>query len=51
MRLENPHVVSSDQVWVGVVPSGPSGYSLNSSYRTRDSLEYKQELGNTIGIH
>ncbi|XP_028548850.1 regulator of telomere elongation helicase 1 homolog [Dendrobium catenatum] len=48
VRLENPHVVSSDQVWVGVVPSGPSGYSLNSSYRTRDSLEYKQELGNTI---
>lgn len=48
VRLENPHVVSPDQVWVGVVPSGPSGYSLNSSYRTRDSLEYKQELGNTI---
>ncbi|PKA56302.1 DNA repair helicase UVH6 [Apostasia shenzhenica] len=48
LRLENSHVVLPNQVWVGVVPSGPSGYSLNSSYRTRDLLEYKQELGNTI---
>ncbi|XP_058074806.1 regulator of telomere elongation helicase 1 homolog isoform X2 [Magnolia sinica] len=48
IRLENPHVISSNQVWVGVVPTGPSGRSLNSSYRNRDSLEYKQELGNAI---
>ncbi|KAJ1687934.1 hypothetical protein LUZ63_019324 [Rhynchospora breviuscula] len=48
IRLENPHVIDSDQIWVGVVPTGPSGYPLNSSFRTRDSLEYKQELGNTI---
>ncbi|KAL5975143.1 Regulator of telomere elongation helicase 1 [Asimina triloba] len=48
VQLENPHVISSNQVWVGVVPTGPSGICLNSSYRTRDSLEYKQELGNAI---
>ncbi|KAI5070881.1 hypothetical protein GOP47_0013132 [Adiantum capillus-veneris] len=48
VRLENPHVIGSDQVWVGVVCSGPSGRPLNSSYRTRDSLEYKIDLGNTI---
>ncbi|MCO5548021.1 hypothetical protein L7F22_001477 [Adiantum nelumboides] len=48
VRLENPHVIGSDQVWVGVVCSGPSGRPLNSSYRTRDSLEYKMDLGNTI---
>ncbi|KAJ6700879.1 DNA REPAIR DEAD HELICASE RAD3/XP-D SUBFAMILY MEMBER [Salix koriyanagi] len=48
IRLENPHVISSNQIWAGVVPAGPSGRSLNSSYRTRDSLEYKQELGNAI---
>ncbi|KAI9160826.1 hypothetical protein LWI28_011852 [Acer negundo] len=48
VRLENPHVISSNQIWAGVVPAGPSGYSLNSSYRNRDSLEYKQELGNAI---
>ncbi|KAG0608502.1 hypothetical protein M758_8G111000 [Ceratodon purpureus] len=48
VRLENPHVIDSSQVWVGVVSSGPSGRPLNSSYRTRDSIEYKLELGNTI---
>ncbi|OEL36389.1 Regulator of telomere elongation helicase 1 [Dichanthelium oligosanthes] len=34
VRLENPHVISQDQIWVGVVPVGPSGHALNSSYRT-----------------
>ena len=29
------------QVWVGVVPVGPSGHALNSSYQTRDSKGYK----------
>ena len=50
VRLENPHVISSNQIWAGAVPAGPSGCSFNSSYRTRDSLEYKQELGNAIGM-
>lgn len=49
IRLENPHVITSNQIWAGVVPSGPSSYSFNSSYRSRDSVEYKQELGNAIG--
>ncbi|KAG6543819.1 hypothetical protein Mapa_014659 [Marchantia paleacea] len=48
VRLENPHVIDGSQIWVGVVPSGPSGRVLNSSYKTRDSPEYKQDLGNTI---
>ncbi|XP_021902231.1 regulator of telomere elongation helicase 1, partial [Carica papaya] len=48
IRLENPHVISSNQIWAGVVPVGPSGCAFNSSYRNRDSLEYKQELGNAI---
>ncbi|XP_055961935.1 regulator of telomere elongation helicase 1 homolog isoform X2 [Mercurialis annua] len=48
IRLENPHVISSNQIWAGVVPTGPSGRSFNSSYRNRDSIEYKQELGNAI---
>ncbi|CAL5386761.1 unnamed protein product [Camellia sinensis] len=45
VRLENPHVISTNQIWARVVPAGPSGYSLNSSYRSRDSIEYKLELG------
>ncbi|XP_048493386.1 regulator of telomere elongation helicase 1 homolog isoform X3 [Beta vulgaris subsp. vulgaris] len=48
IRLENPHVISSSQIWAGAVPVGPSGFSFNSSYRNRDVLEYKQELGNAI---
>ncbi|XP_047306284.1 regulator of telomere elongation helicase 1 homolog [Impatiens glandulifera] len=48
IRLENPHVISSNQLWAGVVSTGPSGYPFNSSYRCRDSIEYKQELGNAI---
>ncbi|CAL5425697.1 unnamed protein product [Camellia sinensis] len=49
VRLENPHVILANQIWAGVVPAGPSGYSFNSSYRSRDSIEYKLELGNAIG--
>ncbi|KAF3515488.1 hypothetical protein DY000_02062050 [Brassica cretica] len=48
IRLENPHVISSNQLWAGVVSTGPSGCVLNSSYRNRDVPEYKQELGNAI---
>ncbi|CAJ1955200.1 unnamed protein product [Sphenostylis stenocarpa] len=50
IRLENPHVITPNQIWAGVVPVGPSGHTFNSSYRTRDSLEYKQDLGNAIVI-
>lgn len=48
VRLENPHVIRPGQVWGGVVPVGPSGKKLNSSYRFRDTEEYKTELGNVI---
>ncbi|CAM8999416.1 unnamed protein product [Rhodiola kirilowii] len=50
IRLENPHVISPSQIWVGVVPVGPSGCSFNSTYRNRDTKEYKQELGNAIDM-
>lgn len=33
------------QVWVGVVPVGPTGAALNSSYNTRDSPAYMEDLG------
>ncbi|KAF9615542.1 hypothetical protein IFM89_024390 [Coptis chinensis] len=48
IRLENPHVISSNQIWAGVLPIGPSGCAFNSSYRNRDSLAYRQDLGNAI---
>lgn len=36
------------QVWVGVVPVGPKGTPLNSSYNNRDSREYKEDLGYAV---
>ncbi|CAH1422593.1 unnamed protein product [Lactuca virosa] len=48
IRLENPHVIQDNQLWAGIVPVGPSGHPFNSSYRTRDSPEYKLNLGNSI---
>ena len=48
VRLENPHVIAPHQVWGGVVPVGPSGKKLNSTYRFRDTDEYKSELGNVV---
>lgn len=48
VRLENPHVIDSSQVWVGVVSKGPQGTALNSSYRTRRDESYIQDLGNSI---
>ncbi|KAG7014088.1 Regulator of telomere elongation helicase 1, partial [Cucurbita argyrosperma subsp. argyrosperma] len=48
VRLENPHVISSNQIWAGVVSVGPSGCSFNSSYWNRESEAYKLDLGNAI---
>lgn len=48
VRLENPHVIDPSQVWIGVVPRGPQGHALNSSYQTRNAPEYKEDLGNAI---
>lgn len=35
VTLENPHVVGSEQVWMGVAVSGPDNVTLNSSYAQR----------------
>ena len=48
IRLQNPHIIAPSQVWVGVVPVGPSGHTLNSSYQCRDNLQYKEDLGNAV---
>ncbi|CAB3360227.1 Hypothetical predicted protein [Cloeon dipterum] len=48
VTLENGHVVTGDQVFVGVVSTGPDGTSLNSSYNTRNDPKYISALGRTI---
>ena len=45
VTLENPHVVPDSNVWASVVSTGPLGTRLNSSFRTRESSEYKADLG------
>lgn len=48
VRLQNSHVISSNQLWVGVVQKGPGGHRLNSSYATRSDPAYQRDLGNAI---
>uniref|UniRef100_A0A7M4EFX5 Regulator of telomere elongation helicase 1 n=1 Tax=Crocodylus porosus TaxID=8502 RepID=A0A7M4EFX5_CROPO len=47
--LENPHVIDKHQIWVGIIPKGPDGAVLSSSYDKRFSEEYLSSLGKTIG--
>ena len=46
--IENEHVIGPGQISVSLIPSGPSGYRLNSSYRTRSHPEYISELGHAL---
>ena len=41
-------MITQQQVWAGVVPVGPKGTALNSSYNNRDRPEYKRDLGMAI---
>jgi regulator of telomere elongation helicase 1 len=47
-RLENPHIISNDQIHVRVVGKGVSGKNLCSSYERRKDHEYYMELGSTL---
>jgi regulator of telomere elongation helicase 1 len=35
VTLENGHVVTGEQVFIGVISTGPDGTTLNSSFNTR----------------
>ena len=47
-RLENPHIISNDQIHVRVIGKGVSGQLLSSSYGRRQDADYHKELGNTL---
>lgn len=47
-RLENPHIIASDQIHVRVMGRGVSQKLLTSSYERRQETEYYLELGNTL---
>ena len=46
--VENPHIISDNQIHVRVIGHGVSGKVLNSSYERRSNEEYLAELGNTL---
>lgn len=46
--IASPTLTALPQLWAGVMAVGPSGVALNSSFRTRDTPEYKLELGCAI---
>lgn len=47
-RIENPHVISNDQVMIAVIPKGPNNYRLSSSYENRNSTDSVADMGNAI---
>ncbi|NWH73778.1 RTEL1 helicase, partial [Piaya cayana] len=47
--LENPHVIDKHQLWVGIIPKGPDGAVLTSTYERRFAEDYLSSLGKTIG--
>lgn len=48
IRLENPHVIQSNQLWAGIVKVGPTAVPMNFSYNNRNSKEYLGDLGGCL---
>lgn len=48
VRLENPHVITSQQICVRIVAAGPDKVALNSGFHNRDNMKYINSLGMTI---
>ncbi|XP_022905755.2 regulator of telomere elongation helicase 1 homolog [Onthophagus taurus] len=48
VQLENPHVVSPNQICVRILNNGPDGVELNCNYKNRDNPLYLSSLGRTI---
>ncbi|KAI4490712.1 hypothetical protein M0804_003656 [Polistes exclamans] len=48
VQLENPHIITGQQVCIGVLGQGPDGHELNSSFNTRNNPKYIASLGRTI---
>jgi regulator of telomere elongation helicase 1 len=49
VRLENPHVIDREQIFVAVLKSGPDGKtSLDSTFANRNTDAYRTALGQTL---
>ncbi|KAH9261255.1 hypothetical protein BASA81_000959 [Batrachochytrium salamandrivorans] len=50
IRLESPHVVAKERVFLGCLSTGVTGRKLNGSFHNRSSESYQTELGNTLVV-
>jgi hypothetical protein len=48
IQLENKHVIQNKQIWVGCITTGMTGKQLNSSFKVRETADYKDEIGGSI---
>jgi regulator of telomere elongation helicase 1 len=47
-QLENPHVISPDQVLISILKKGVDGQCFDFSYKNRESLPMILDLGKTV---
>lgn len=48
LKLENPHVISADQVYIAVIKRSVNDIDFNFSYQNKDNMEMVDELGKTV---
>ncbi|XP_032074452.1 regulator of telomere elongation helicase 1 [Thamnophis elegans] len=48
VHLENPHVIEKHQICVGVIPKGPDGGLLSSTFEHRFTEECQSAIGKTV---
>ncbi|KAJ8044233.1 Fanconi anemia group J protein [Holothuria leucospilota] len=48
VSLEANHVIQDSQIWVGSVATGPSGKSLNASYKNTETFNFQDDLGRLV---
>merc|ERR550519_2635567 len=48
VTLEASHVIEEKQVWAGALGVGPTGHSLNATYKNANSYGFQDELGKLI---
>ena len=48
MKLEANHVIEKKQVWISTLSNGPTGHSLNATYRNAESFGFQDEVGRLV---
>ena len=46
--MENPHVISADQVYIGIMKRSVNEIDFNFNYQNKDNMEMLDELGLTV---